>query len=128
MGFPYATLQAAAIDCYGALFPTFTNVTSTTLGIKPTGTAFYTALLTTFPKTNTNNQPCANALQIFAAKITALPAPAGGVVPDLQTFFNIVLACYKLLWMTYQLNAQGLITSTQSAAVLTAFNSAFGSG
>lgn len=93
--------------------------------LKTNLTAFYTALLPTFPESERASHPISNWL-ILIASITAKMEAGNSflVVPytDLVTAANYV---YRLCWMTNQLNVETVITGAQAAAVLAAYNTNF---
>lgn len=74
-----------------------------------------------FPQDNANNHPVSNWLILIAALAKGMPA-SNVSYTDLDTAINYV---YRVCWMTNQLDVQGLISSAQATAVLTAYNANF---
>jgi hypothetical protein len=133
MGFPYASLQAASVDTYNALLPTYQNAADPVLGVVPTATAFCVAVKPIFPATNLSSQPCMNSFAIVYALVAQLPSVASMVSPTqmpITTFATLVAAISRLLSLASYLNASSpsLVTNAQAAALLSAFNTAFSGG
>lgn len=77
-----------------------------------------------FPQQNEGSHPVSNWMAIITALTEGMPAtnvPIGQLTDS-------ILDVFKMLWITYALNAQStdLVSNAQAAAVLAAFNTAYG--
>lgn len=77
-----------------------------------------------FPEQNPKSRPVANWMAILTALTTNMPATNVTII-DLN---ESIIDGYRLLWITYALNTQAdqQVTNVQAAAVLAAFNTAYG--
>lgn len=93
--------------------------------------AFWQAIDPEFPDEVDSNQPVSNWIAIIAAFAPSIldyeqPAPNSGVGLNTQaTFQTTVDYIYRLCKFAYYYAAQGLISATQAAAILTAYNAQF---
>jgi len=74
-----------------------------------------------FPEQNANSRPVANWMTVIAAISSLLPATD---VP-IEQLSESATAVYKVCWLAFVLNGQGLVTNAQATALLAAYNAAF---
>lgn len=122
---PASNLLNAASQCFNDLYTLWLAGT-----LKTKLVAFWKSLISTpdvFPEENDGNDPVSNWLTLIsvtADQMVVSGTDVGHNVPYV-TLNTVVGYVFRLCWMTQTLEDQGTISSTQSNAVLAAYNLQF---
>ena len=109
-------LRQAALQAWDNMFPLCALGT-----LKTSITAFIAAITPSFDQQRQGDHPMLNWISVLAG----FNAQSEG---DALDWPELRIACdyvYRLCWMGFQASTQGLITPTQAAAVLAAYNAQF---
>lgn len=110
------SLKQAALQTWDNLFPLSALGTLDTQLL-----AFIAAIEPTFSEQQPNDHPIENWISVLAGFVANMQGAAFDW-SELRVAADYV---YRMCWMAFQLNTQGLISNAQAAAMLAQYNSKF---